>query len=494
MLDERRYNEYANSPAEFRKDLVIDCGGKPATLGERLQHDAWQDADFKAMDGAWLQAVGRRTAPAGQPLRAWLERPRGHSKTSDQAVMNAWALAFAPRVVRGYAASGDKDQARLLRDAILVLCRLNPLLNRILSVDKYTVTNVARQHAANGSTLEILANSPQTSWGLLFDWCTVDEPTHWDDSGEEFWVSLLSAAAKRPNALLLAIANCGWRTHWTWRVREAVRDSARWFFSHLDGCCASWILPDELAEQRRLLPPSQAARLFDNCWQDQAGDALPDDQVKAAICRTAGIDREIPQLSHVQCLDLSWRRDSSALLVVGMDFIRQKLVLCAERRWQPRDFTSGEICFATVADQVRLFRNIYRAHEIVADSWGGQQMLQTLANEGMSAFCIVASSQTKTAEAKSLIDILGEGILECHESGLANDLRGARMIEKPGAAGGLRIELPRNDAGHSDSLAAFLVAAPSLLGSLRNGDPRNVHEPDYGRVVPVGRMSHAQYF
>ena len=98
--------------------LLIDCDGEPKRLGDVL--DPWQERDFAALDPGWKRVAGQE---ADGPLRAYLERPRGHSKTHDLGTMAAWALFASRRKLRGYGAAADEVQARLLRDAIDGLLR-----------------------------------------------------------------------------------------------------------------------------------------------------------------------------------------------------------------------------------------------------------------------------------------------------------------------------------------------------------------------------------
>ena len=78
-------------------------------------------------------------------------------KTTDLAVTAVWALAFATRPLRGYCYAADKDQARLLRDAMETLVRLNPWLGDILTVEAHRVVNTAAGHPGEGGTLTIEA-------------------------------------------------------------------------------------------------------------------------------------------------------------------------------------------------------------------------------------------------------------------------------------------------------------------------------------------------
>jgi len=77
-------------------------------------------------------------------------------------------LFASRRQLRGYGAAADQDQARLLRDSIDGLVRLNPWRSQILRVDKLKIEN-----DRTGSTLEILTSDAPTSYGLTPDFWSV---------------------------------------------------------------------------------------------------------------------------------------------------------------------------------------------------------------------------------------------------------------------------------------------------------------------------------
>ena len=82
----------------------------------------------------------------------------------------------------------------------------------------------------------------------------------------------------------MVIANAGFRDHWSWELREAVRQDPAWYFRRLDGCVASWISKEHLDEQRRILLPKVFIRLWRNDWVDSAGDSLVPSDI--AACTT----------------------------------------------------------------------------------------------------------------------------------------------------------------------------------------------------------------
>ena len=68
-MNASKLQQYVASPAAFRNDLMIDIGGHSVRFGEVME--PWQDHDFRQLDSAWLQAIGRGKVPEGiarQPI------------------------------------------------------------------------------------------------------------------------------------------------------------------------------------------------------------------------------------------------------------------------------------------------------------------------------------------------------------------------------------------------------------------------------------------
>jgi len=295
---------WQRDPAAFRAALLIDADAGPVRLGEVL--DDWQRADFAALDPAWQHVAHRTGNP--QFRRAWLERPRGHAKTSDLAAMITWVLFASPRRLTGLAAAADKDQAKLLRDAVSKLVAMNPWLAEYLDVQAFKVVN---RHTE--STLEVISSDVPSSWGVTPDFIAADEVTHW--RSDEMWNSLTSSAAKRSHCLMLCIANAGVQTDWQWQRRESIRQDPAWYFHALDGPQASWITQDRLEQQRRDLPPFAYQRYWLNRWGAGAGDALDPDAIRCAVVQ------RIPEPQRTWAfyggLDLGHVRDACGFVVVA---------------------------------------------------------------------------------------------------------------------------------------------------------------------------------
>jgi hypothetical protein len=292
-------------PPTFRRTLTIDAG-RPCCFGDVLE--PWQEVDFRALDPAWLQLAGFEAR--ARHRRAYVERPRGHSKTTDLAVMSAWLLAFSLRRVEGIAAAADQEQASLLLRAVDRLLRVNAMLSTRLQRTQVQVHN-----PETGSRLDVISSDVKSSYGALPDFVICDELCHWRHA--ELWHSLLSAAAKRPHCVLVAISNAGAGRGWHWDVREAARQNPNWYFVSLDGPQARWITESDLAEQAALLPPSTYARLWLNQWQETAGDFVT--LAEAEACRDLDWTeqrRGVAGVEYVAALDFAEKHDYSVGVVV----------------------------------------------------------------------------------------------------------------------------------------------------------------------------------
>lgn len=297
--------ELQADPSKFRDVLKIDADGRTVRLGAVL--DDWQRDDFEALDPAWKNIVGQSTETGTN--RAWLERPRGHSKTTDIAASVSYALFASKRLIRGVCAAADAEQAGLIKKAIDSMCRLNPWLNDLLDVQGSRVVN-----QRTGSELEIITSDSLSSYGKLVDFVVCDELTHWRTNA--LWVSLFSTAGKR-RCVFLVITNAGYESLWQYELRQNIKVAPDWYFSRLEGPKASWITQDRLDEQRRLLPTIDFNRLWLNIWGKASGNALEEADIEAAVSLSGPITEPEKGWRYVAGLDIGLTRNASALVVLG---------------------------------------------------------------------------------------------------------------------------------------------------------------------------------
>jgi phage terminase large subunit-like protein len=431
----------ATDPAVFRANLKIDVDGRL----EPFRPADWQDRDFRALDSGWLRCAGR---PAeGGASRAYLERPRGASKTSDLAIQSLWCLAFSPNPIRGYAAAADRDQAQILADVMGRLVQANSWLAELLDCQRLLVRN-----RRTGAELSIISSDAPTSYGLLADFIVIDELTHW--KSDALWISLLSTSAKRKDCLLLVISNAGtgMGTSWQWGIRENARTSPGWHFSRLERPPA-WIGEDRLAEQRRLLPRNAYQRLWENLWTSASGDAIDEEDLRAAIKREDAPGWEITGWASWAGLDLSLVRDRSALVVVGIG-ARRRLELLLVKSWKPLSGRSVDL--ALVEQYVLEANQRFGFRHLTADIYQAAQMVQSLCRNGVRAEALSITASIKEVMASTIIEVFRDGTLDLYNHReLIDDLSRLQLLEK---GTHFSLEAARTADGHADTAFALALA------------------------------------
>jgi hypothetical protein len=490
-MDGATIKRLASDPVAFRNSLVIDADGGPRYFGACL--DDWQRADFSALDPAWKRVCGQESTAGRQ--RTYLERPRGHSKTSDLAVMVTWALFASTRRLSGVAAAADRDQAKLLRDAVDKLVSANPWLRNALEVQNFKVVN-----HRTGSELAIIASDAASSYGLTPDFVLIDELTHWPI--RDLWDSLISAAAKRSHCLVVVISNAGYGDSWQWKTREAIRTDPDWYFSRLDGPVASWILKKHLDEQRRLLPPLVFDRLWLNRWSPGAGDALREDDIQAALSLEGPLAAAERGWRYVAGLDIGLSRDASALALVGVhvgyseprpapkpppvDSMAEMLWDCGllDKRpnenidgassdsvyheyhpgsarvklaglhvWQPPK--GGKVSLEEIE---KTFLDLHARFScpLALDPWQGAYLFERMTKAGIRCESTDPTPVNLRGMATATLEAFSERLLALypHER-LLGDLRALRCEERQY---GVRLTSPRGPSGHGDAATALSIA------------------------------------
>jgi len=443
----------AADPATFRAGLLVDTDRGPRLLGSI--EDDWQQADSRATDPGWVAMVRGETPDSESvSLRAYLERPRGHDKTTGLAVMASWALISSKRRLSGVAAAASKDQARLLRDAIARLVELNGWLSDLLEVQSYRVVN-----RRTGSQLEIISADATTSWGLLPDFVLVDELAVWPDGqAQELWQSLFSAAAKRALCVLVVISNAGFGMgrSWNWNVREAARADEEWYFSRLDGPQASWITPRRLAAQERMLPPPVYRRVWLNEWTTDAADAyFGRAAIQPLIVADAPAIYRHESYSGVAVgVDIGTKVHHSAIVAVGVDRKRKRV-----RVFDVQDFPPP-VVLSAVESGIRRAGVRFNCRYVAYDPSQMHMMAENLRRGGwVTQEVHPSASGVQARMAVALLEAIRHGTLELFDDGdgpgrmLVHDLASCRIVER---ASGMRVEFPETSTGHGDRLSALL--------------------------------------
>jgi hypothetical protein len=452
-------------PPVFRALLTIDEGR--TSFAERLR--SWQLPDFQALDPAWRRLAGGPAGAESDLRRAYLERPRGHSKTTDTAVQLSWILCAATRPVNGLVAAADFEQARLVQAAMQRLADRNQELLGGLQFVESAVRN-----PANGSLLKIISSDVRSSYGELPDFVVCDELCHW--KSPDLWYSLLSSAAKRPESILIVLSNAGIGRGWQWDAREAARTNPSWYFSSLDGPQAPWITQESLDEQRRLLPPAVFARLWLNQWQHSDGEFVS--LAEAEACRDESLasrKRGEPGVEYVGSIDYAEKRDltvgcvchreGSGVIVDRMDVVRP-----APNRATPVQWVS-EWIRSTAADFSGI-HFIVDSHQLVSviQSLEAEYPIERFEFRAGQGNCELALTLRQLILERQVRWYSGCGVIPGEEHASPPDNLEHELASLVVRESGGRFRFDhRNDGRHHDDRAfALAVACRALIGRPQN--------------------------
>jgi phage terminase large subunit-like protein len=474
-------------PAALRDEVLIDTDDGPKPYGPNL--DQFQRDDFAEIDVALRRVLGQDVE---SNQRIYLERPRGHSKTTDIAFCVVCLLFSSVRKLALACCAGDQQQATLILDAIATMLRLRPWLAQVLEVQRDKVIN-----KRTGSTLTVLSSDAATSYGLLLDAVIVDELTHW--KRRDLWDAMFSTAAKRKHCLLLVISNAGFSDSWQGKLRNQIVDDPSWTFRRLEGPVASWIDAERLDEQRRIMPPKSFGRLWLNQWSDGSGDALDADDFKAALKLSGPLTGPERGWAYIGGLDLGVVRDCTAAVILGkhvgyMDRSVRKprplvgafgamadlglvdapadeikytrvpgtgeLKVVAVRIWNPK---SGRVQLDDVQQEILALHRQFKLTRLAFDPWQCELMAQNLAKAGVYCAPISFTPTNLQSMAAATLEAFRERRIALFDHPeLLADMRSMRVVEK--SHGGYRLEWPRGVDGathHGDAGQALALAIES---------------------------------
>jgi len=436
-----------------------------------------------ATDWQWEDARAILEPADGEPLLHFLTRPRSGSKTSDLAGMAAAALIEqVPPGGRAYAVASDRDQARLLVDALAGFVARTPGLGGAITVDRYTAST------PTGARLEVIPADAASSYGLRASLFVVDELTQWPSANRDVWVSVLSAVPKVPGCRLVVLASAGDPAHWSYQVRERARVSGAWRLHEIDGP-VPWVSEPALAEQRALLTDSQYAQLHLNRWT-ASEDRLVSVEGLAAAVRLSGPQEARPGVTYRIGCDLGLRHDRTAIAVchaepIGRDVGVRRVVL--DRMLVFEGSGADEVKLAEVEAALVEAWRLYRRPKIRLDPWQAIGLAQRLRQLGVGVEEWSYTAQRYGAIATVLYTLLRDGLLDLYDDpGLIDELANVRLKETlPGL---VRVE---HDPGRHDDRAVALGMAATALVERPTGEA-TLHVP-VGRI-PTPRLSGRMLF
>lgn len=444
MVMQKMLRTWRADRLQFLEDVLTHAD--ETSYGASL--DPWQREDFAAVFNS--------------DRHAWLERPRGHSKTKDAAAVALTELLFGKPGGRLYFTAVDGDQAALAFDSLQGFIRRSPFLSSALRVLKREVVM-----DATDTKLEVLPADAAGSWGLRPSLVLVDELHAWrTERAQEFFEALYSSLGKVAGARMLVTTTAGWdKTSLCWNLREQVKDDPAWIFSR-HGQVASWVSADFLEQQKRLLPAHVYSMLHDNEWTDAGGAFLTSQEVESIFDPDVHPTWQRNRGRHFIGLDVGLSKDATAAVVlhIGADGVARVDWI---ETWKGEP--GARVDLDAVGQWVLDASKRYARAEVLADPWQAVHLIQTLRKHGVKATDVTFTQGYRNRLFANLLEAVRGGRLRSfpHKE-LREELLG---LEFRDVRGNLRVD--HRPGKHDDRVIALAVA---LLAATEAG-AEPVHDP-----------------
>lgn len=402
------------------------------------------------------------------PRRHWLGRSRGYSKTTDVGGLTIAAmLTQLPGSATGYAAAADKDQARLVVDALRGFVARTPELRGALEVHTHRVTATRR-----GVVLEVLAADAASAYGLLPAWLVVDELCQWNATANArtFYEALTTGLPKVSGSRQVVMTTAGDPAHWSRKVYQRATASRLWRVSEVHGP-APWQDAAELEEERARLLPSSYARLFENRWTASEDRLVDPEDLDAALTLAEPLPAQ-PGRQYVITVDLGLKNDRTVVSVCHGEredphgFGPAVRLVCDRMDvWQGSRQAPVEL--QAIEDHLVRLATSYAPCRVLVDPYQAVGLIQRLGARQVRAEEFVFSAQSVGRVAHALFTVLKHRRATLpNVDALREELLNVRLREtSPGV-----YRLDHDSGRHDDRAITLGMAAASLLGEQRGPD------------------------
>ena len=298
----------------FLDHVCINSSPKPNRWG--AIRDRWQ-TDLINKKIPIFEALAFPERVYNGPWSAATLLARGHDKTSLEGRLATWLLLASRRQIHGYILAADKDQGRLVLQSMIDESRLNPWYAPQLTFTKDTA-------AGPGGSFEVIPADAGSAFGLRANCIIVDELTSWrKPRAREVWDAVISGSEKISPRIVSVLSNSGTYPGWQYDVVEAIKKNKDYVYTSIPGHSASWMSKERVAELRKMLPESEARRVYDNVWIPAGADNDYLREEEIAACRDASLHYRLRRkplvANHVASIDYGPKRDRTVMCVGHQD-------------------------------------------------------------------------------------------------------------------------------------------------------------------------------
>jgi phage terminase large subunit-like protein len=369
-------------------------------------------------------------------------------------------LEQLPPASRSYAVAADKDQGRLLLDAIEGFAARTDELRGALQIDRWRISS------RSGATLEVVPADAPSAYGLKPHLVIVDELAQWATTPgpRKVWEAIVSAVPKVPNSRLVVLTTAGDQAHWSHKVLKTAQSSEAWRVSEVPGP-TPWLDADEIERQRDLLVESSFRRLHLNQWVAGEDRLTTVDDVMSCVTLDGPLGHEHGR-RYVIGLDVGLKHDRTVASICHLDGD----VVTLDRMQVWSGSRSNPVRLETVEEWLlEAVKQFGRSTKLVVDPWQAVNLIQRLRERRVAVEEFTFSQSSVGRLALTLYRALRDHQLALpDDQDLIDELANVHLVET--SPGSYRID--HDPDKHDDRAISLALAANHLLAN-RKRRPRN---------------------
>ncbi len=452
---ERILSEFRQDRPAFRKShRVLEDGRKYGEVYAPFQEEIFLELESKEVN------------------KHFLVLPRGADKTSG---FGAWHPLEELLLVPGseiVVIGTDSDVGILNLKEMHGYCERNQFLNSLVKRNRNEIS------VRNGR-ITVLSSDAASSFGLKPTLVVIDEFSNWwKDSHEQLFWSLFSSIAKRPGSRILILSNSGAAySKLYFQLKEKIEaDSSGWFLYAPTDLEIPWMNKEELESQKRILPPQQYARLFQNIDTPSNGNFVSTHELEACVDDALQpAEKGKPDRFYFLGLDYGRKHDRTAVSVVHME--DNKIIL--DDCWHKKGSRENPVSFSLVEGILLDFASRFNISGSFVDPYQMQATMEKLRGQiPMSEFIFSAGSWSQLAQ--SLYFSIHHNNLRLYRDPIIlNEILALQMVETPQ---GLKFDHAR---GFYSDIATSLALAITACMKAGGGSDDEIFWTDRDRIEGV---------
>jgi len=400
MLTDEKIIKYNSDIVAFAEEQYYLENGKLIKL-EQWQKDLIFRPVFETKDDKGVRQYNLALAMI----------PKKNGKSTLASIVSVYELLHGDVNPEVYSIAGDKDQARIIFDKTKNAVSRNPDWRKAVNIYKDVI-----ELKNGGGIYKVLSADAPTAHGLNPSCVIGDEM--WNQPNEDLWTALtFSPVRKQPLYFLISYAGFD-RGSLLYRLCEQGEKhvNPHMYYFHSEKNLASWITPEYLENQKKVLHPAEFQRMHECKWTSKENAFLTEEDVTKCInysLRPRIIGENKGWKSYFISCDLGLVRDRTAVTILHKDHDSGRVILDNLRVWQGTH--DDPVLIADIEEFIMSSVKNFNTETVIIDPYQMKGTVQKLQAQGVPVEEFTFSSSNIQKLSSNLYYLFHGGLIEIYD-------------------------------------------------------------------------------